>query len=97
MTRKEQILRFVQKLDEDVSFDRVIYHLSVMKGVEIGLQQAERGEGMEHDEFFERLLAEEWPESKSVGPRKRKTTSGKSSETSAENPPRGSRKRSPAG
>jgi hypothetical protein len=58
MTRKKQILRMIAKLDEDVSYDRVIYHLTVMRKIEGGLKQAERGEGIDHDELFDRLLAE---------------------------------------
>jgi hypothetical protein len=63
MTRKERILRLVRRLDDDVTYDRVIYHLSVMKGVEIVLEQADRGELLDHDEVF-RQLEEEWHESK---------------------------------
>jgi hypothetical protein len=35
MTRKEMIMRMIGKLD-DVSYDQVMYHLSVIKGIEIG-------------------------------------------------------------
>lgn len=87
MTRKQQIMRMVERLDEDVGYDRVIYHLSVMKGIEIGLEQAERGEGMEHDDFMRRLEAE-WQESSSSGLPKRKTKSGKSKDTSRATPPK---------
>ncbi len=77
MTTKQKILRMVERLPDDVSYDRVIYHLHVMKGIEIGLQQAARGEGIDHDEFFDQLLAEECHEPKSSGHPKRKRTSNK--------------------
>src|SRR5438128_581206 len=34
MTRKQLILRMIQKLPENVSYDRVMYHLTVMQKVE---------------------------------------------------------------
>jgi hypothetical protein len=52
MTRKEQILRMVRRLDDDVSFDQVIYHLGVMRDIEIGMGQIQRGEVFSHDEVF---------------------------------------------
>lgn len=78
MTRKDLILRMVQRLDDDVPYERVIYQLGVLKGVEIGLEQAERGEGTEHEEFMAQLLEEEWQESASSGRRTPKKTSAKS-------------------
>jgi hypothetical protein len=48
----------VQKLPDDVTYDHVIYRLDVMRKIQIGLEQAERGEGIEHEEFM-RQLAEE--------------------------------------
>jgi hypothetical protein len=59
MTRKEKILRMVQRLDESVTFDEVIYRLVVMRDVEFGLDQARRGEGTEHEALFRRL-EKEW-------------------------------------
>jgi hypothetical protein len=86
MTRKEEILRMLQKLPDDVSYDRVIYHLDVMKGIEIGLEQMERGEGTEHEEFMNELEAELCPKAKSSGGRRLKKTSGKSNATSPKTP-----------
>lgn len=56
MTRKERILNFLQKLPDDVSFDRVLYHVSVMRDIEAGLAESDRGQGVEHEELFRRLL-----------------------------------------
>lgn len=66
LSRKERILRLLQKLPDDVTYDRVIYHLGVMQAVEIGLQQAERGEVIDHDELMTQLEAEDAREAKLV-------------------------------
>ncbi len=58
MTTKQKILRMIEKLPENVSYDRVLYHVHTMKKIEIGLQQAERGEVIDHDELFAELLGE---------------------------------------
>jgi len=49
----------VQRQADDVSYEQVMYHLSMMRDIEIGLEQAERGEGTEHEELFRRL-EKEW-------------------------------------
>jgi hypothetical protein len=59
MTRKQKILQMIEKLPDDVTYARVVYHLGVMRSIEIGLEQAARGEGLEHDEFFAQLEAED--------------------------------------
>ncbi len=59
MTRKELILRMIGKLPDDVTYDRVIYHLDVMRDIEISLEQAERGEVIDHDDLFAELLRED--------------------------------------
>jgi hypothetical protein len=58
MTRKQKILRMIERLPEDVSYERVAYDLSILQDIEIGLEQAARGEGIDHDELFDRLEAE---------------------------------------
>jgi hypothetical protein len=62
MTHKQQILhkilRLMEALPDDLTYDELIYQISVLRDIEIGLEQADRGEGMEHDEFFDKLLAE---------------------------------------
>ena len=83
MTRKEQILRMIAKLPDDVSFDKVIYHLDVLKSVEISLEQIARGEVITHEELEKKLRDEGWlDEPKSSGPKKPKKTTRKSSATS---------------
>jgi len=51
MTRKERILNFLQKLPDEVSYDRVLYHVGVMRDIEAALAESERGEGVEHEEL----------------------------------------------
>lgn len=58
MTRKERILNFLQKLPDDVSYDRVLYHVGVMRAIEAALIESDRGEGIEHEQLFRRLLKE---------------------------------------
>ena len=57
MTTKEKILAAVKTLPDDVSYDEAIERIHFVRKVEEGLAQAERGEGIEHDEFMRRLLA----------------------------------------
>jgi hypothetical protein len=57
MTRKQQILRMVDKLPDDISFDRVMHYIGIMRDIETGVEQVERGEGIDHDELFDNLLA----------------------------------------
>jgi hypothetical protein len=59
MTRKQKILQLIEKLPDDVTYGRVIYHIGVMRAIEIGLEQAERGEVIDHDELFAQLQAED--------------------------------------
>ncbi len=55
MIRKERILSFIQKLPDDVSYDRVLYHVGVMKAIEAAVIESERGEGTEHEELVRNL------------------------------------------
>jgi len=59
MTTKEKIMSVIERLDDDVSIDHVIERLYVLRKIEIGLQQADSGDVMEHDEFMKELENEE--------------------------------------
>jgi len=59
MTRKELILRMVGRLPDDVTYQRVMYHLGVMRAIEVGEEQIARGEVIDHDELFAELLGED--------------------------------------
>jgi hypothetical protein len=59
MTTKQKILRMVERLDDDVSYDQVLYHLTVMRNVEVGLAQANQGEVIDHDALMAEMDAED--------------------------------------
>jgi hypothetical protein len=58
MTRKDRVLRFVATLPDDVSYERILYHIGVMHAVEQGEADAAAGRLIDHDELFDRLEAE---------------------------------------
>jgi predicted transcriptional regulator len=53
---KERILKAVEELPDDVTLDEAIEKLCFLAKVERGLQQANAGETIPHDEVKERLL-----------------------------------------
>jgi len=78
MTRKEQILRFVSRQDDNVTFDKIMYHLSVMRGIEIGMEQLKRGEGIDHEDLMNELLNDDAQEKAHLdAPRTGRAASGK--------------------
>jgi len=58
MTIKQKILALAQQFPDDISFDDAIERLDLLRRIEHGLAQADRGEGIEHDEFMRQLLDE---------------------------------------
>ncbi|HXG12641.1 MAG TPA: hypothetical protein VNK04_22985 [Gemmataceae bacterium] len=59
MTVKEKVLRMVERLPDDVTYDRVLYHVEFMQEIEKRLEEAERGEGIPHEQVFAELLADD--------------------------------------
>lgn len=57
MTRKERILRMVQRQADDVTYAEVIDRLYLMNDIEIGAEQIARGEVIPHEQVFAELLA----------------------------------------
>ena len=53
---KDRILKVVQELPDDVTLDEAIEKLCFLAKVERGLQQANEGKTVSHDEVKERLL-----------------------------------------
>src|SRR5581483_8416803 len=86
MTRKQKILQMIERLPDDVTYERVIYHLEVMEKIDRGLEQAERGEGIDHEALEAKLRAAGWLESEPSGQPKRKGTSKTSATTSPGTP-----------
>jgi predicted transcriptional regulator len=56
MTTKEQVLELVGKLPDNATMDQIIYELEVLRKIQIGLEQIEKGQFLDHDEVFEELL-----------------------------------------
>jgi hypothetical protein len=58
MTSKKRVLRMLRRFADGVSIERILYHLGVMRRIEIGLAQSDRGEGTEHEAFTKKLAQE---------------------------------------
>lgn len=56
MTTKQKILKAIQTMRDDVSVDQVIDSLYLLQKVERGVQQADQGDVIDHDEFMNELL-----------------------------------------
>jgi hypothetical protein len=98
LTRKERILRLVQRLPDDVTYAEVIDRLDTLKDIEVGLEQIERGEYITHEELEKKLREEGWlDEPDSSGPKKRSKLSTESAASSATATPRRRRARSQTG
>ena len=59
MTTKEKIRAVIETLPEDVSIDQAIDRLYLLHKIEVGVQQADRCELTDHDEFMQELLQED--------------------------------------
>lgn len=59
MTVKNTIIEMLQRLPDDIDYDRAIESIYVLRRIEIGLQQADRGEGTDHEEFMRELLGDD--------------------------------------
>ena len=54
MTTKEKVLRAVQTLPDDASIEDAMERLLLLAKVERGLQQADSGQTLSHDEVTDR-------------------------------------------
>jgi len=59
MTVKNKIIGMLQRLPDDIDYDRAIESIFVLRRIEVGLQQADRGEGTDHEEFMRELLGDD--------------------------------------
>lgn len=59
MTTKEKILAAIQTMKDDVSIGQVIDSLYLLQKIERGIQQADQGDVIDHEEFMSELLADE--------------------------------------
>lgn len=60
-TAKQEVLELLERLPDDVSMDTVLAELHFKASVMRGLEQADRGEGISHEELKANLKA--WLES----------------------------------
>jgi len=49
----------IDRLPEDADWEDLMYQLYVREKIEVGLQQIQNGEGIDHEEVFRRLEADE--------------------------------------
>jgi len=52
---KKTTLELVERLDEDVTYDDIMYELYAIQKIERGLRDAEEGRTVSHDELKDRL------------------------------------------
>lgn len=52
---KKTTLELVERLDEDVTYDDIMYELYALQKIERGLRDAEEGRTVSHDEVKDRL------------------------------------------
>lgn len=52
---KQATLRLVERLDDDVSFEDIIYELYVLEKIQRGMKDAQEGRVISHEEAKERL------------------------------------------
>ena len=52
---KQATLRLVERLDDDVSFEDIMYELYVLEKIQRGLKDAEEGRVMSHEQAKQRL------------------------------------------
>ena len=52
---KQATLALVERLDDDVSFEEIIYELYVLEKIQRGMKDAEAGRVVSHEEAKQRL------------------------------------------
>jgi hypothetical protein len=58
-TVKQRIIEMLQRLPDDIDYDRAVEGIYVMRRLEIGLRESDADIGTEHEEFMQELLAED--------------------------------------
>lgn len=57
-TTKQRIIEMLERLPDDIDFDRAIEGICVLRRIDAGIVQSERGEGIEHETFMQELLGD---------------------------------------
>jgi hypothetical protein len=55
---KENVLRMVSGLPDDATYEQMLENIDLLRAVENAAAEIQRGEGTDHDEFFDQLEAE---------------------------------------
>jgi hypothetical protein len=58
LTPKQNALRFIATLPDDVNYERILYHVGLMHAVEQAEADIKAGRYIDHDELFDRIEAE---------------------------------------
>jgi hypothetical protein len=75
MSAKQRIMKLLRDSSPDLTVEDAIYKLEVLRKIELGAAQLDRGEGIDHDELFDQLLNNGKTVSNPVvSPRKRRST-----------------------
>jgi len=75
MSAKQKIMKLLRESGPDLTVDQAIYKLEILRRIELGTAQLDRGEGIDHDEIVAR-----WDENakatsdEMVAPRKRRSS-----------------------
>lgn len=56
---KREIIDFVAQISDDCTVDEAIEQLRLLERIERGIDDADQGRVMDHDEFFDQLEAED--------------------------------------
>jgi hypothetical protein len=59
MTIKDKVITALESLPDDASLDVVIDRLYLLRKIELGIAQADRGDVIDHDRFMDELEAED--------------------------------------
>jgi hypothetical protein len=55
-TIKQRIIEMLNRLPDDIDFDRAIEVIHVLRRIEIGLRESDTEMGTDHEEFMRELL-----------------------------------------
>ena len=55
ISAKKASLQLIERLDEDVSFEEIMYELHILQKIKQGLQQVEEGQTISHEAVKESL------------------------------------------
>jgi hypothetical protein len=55
LTNKQRILKMVERWDDNIPFERALYHMYALKKIMDGIKSAEEEELIDHDELFDEL------------------------------------------